>query len=155
MLESVPWSGTPEDLAAHAEASMAKAAELGVGARGREEWDRLLSSEPWRLVRDPRWTRLAEAGIFAPLGAEGWIDGVIDLVLHDPFAGELWIVDWKTNRRGGGEDDAALLGRLAVDYEGQLAAYGACTSGFFPGCPLRLWIYSTVAGAWVEVGASG
>jgi ATP-dependent exoDNAse (exonuclease V) beta subunit len=154
MLESVPWSGTPEGLAAHAEASLAKAGELGFGERGRGEWDRLLSSEPWRLMREPRWARLAEAGIFAPLGAGGWIDGVIDLVLHDPVAGEVWIVDWKTNRRAGEEDDAALLARLARDYEGQLGAYGACASAFFPGCPVRLWIYSTVAGAWVEVRGS-
>jgi len=154
-LESVPWTGDLASVEAHGAASMAKAAEMGFGARGREEWDRLLASGPWRLMRDPRWTRLAEAGIFAPLGAEGWIDGVIDLVLHDPAAPETWIVDWKTNRRGGGEDDAALLRRLAAAYGGQLGAYGACASGFFSDCPVRLWVYSTVAGDWAEVRAPG
>jgi ATP-dependent exoDNAse (exonuclease V) beta subunit len=149
--ESVPWDGDPASLATHRAAWLAKAAELGFAARASEEWERLAASEPWRLMRDPRWTRLAEAGIFAPLVGQGWIDGVVDLVLHDPCAGEVWIVDWKTNRRAAGEDDAALLGRLAADYQGQLAAYGACVSGFFPGCPVRLWVYSTVAGAWAPV----
>ena len=74
---------------------------------------------------------------------------------HDPAAPETWIVDWKTNRRGGGEDDAALLRRLAAAYGGQLGAYGACASGFFSDCPVRLWVYSTVAGDWAEVRAPG
>jgi ATP-dependent helicase/nuclease subunit A len=150
-LELMPWGGDPAAVEAHGAASMAKAAEMGFEARGRDEWERLLASEPWRLMRDSRWTRLAEVGIFAPLGPEGWIDGVIDLVLHDPSAREVWIVDWKTNRRGAGEDDAALLGRLAVDYERQLTAYGACASGFFRDCPVRLWVYSTVVAAWTGV----
>ena len=63
-----------------------------------------------------------------------------------------WIVDWKTNRRGAGEDDAALLRRLASEYERQLGAYGACSAAFFPGCAVRLWVYSTVAGRWSGVG---
>jgi ATP-dependent exoDNAse (exonuclease V) beta subunit len=103
-------------------------------------------------MRSPRWTRLAEVGVFAPLGTAGWIDGVIDLVLRDPAADELWIVDWKTNRRAGREDDRSLLARLSADYEGQLSAYGSCASGFFPGSAVKLWVYSTVAGAWIACG---
>jgi len=150
-LESLPWAGDPAAVEAYGATSMAKAAEMGFEARGREEWGRLIESEPWRLMRDPRWTRLAEVGVLAPMGADAWIDGVMDLVLHDPNAREVWIVDWKTNRRGAGEDNSALLGRLAADYEGQLRAYGQCASGFFPECPVCLWIYSTVAGAWTPV----
>jgi ATP-dependent helicase/nuclease subunit A len=151
-LEFVPWAGDEAAVGAHGEASLAKAASLGFGSRGRDEWERLLSSEPWRLIREARWTRLAEAGIFAPLADGEWIDGVIDLVLRDPGANELWIVDWKTNRRGAGEDDTALLARLAADYESQLSAYGRSSAGFFPGCQTRLWVYSTVAGRWAGVG---
>lgn len=150
-LEFVPWDGDDAAVAAHGVASVSKAEELGFGGRGAEEWERLLASEPWRLMRDPRWTRLAEVGIFAPLGAEGWIDGVIDLVLHDAKTGELWIVDWKTNRRGASEDDAALLQRLSNNYEKQLSAYGTCASVFFTGARVRLWVYSTVAGEWIGV----
>jgi len=154
-LETLPWASGPETVALHGEAWVAKAAEMGFGARAAQEWERLLASEPWRLMADPRWTRLAEVGILAPFGPDAWIDGVMDLVLHDGGAREVWVVDWKTNRRGADEDDAALLGRLAADYEGQLAAYGRCASGFFAGCRTRLWIYSTVAGAWTEVPVDG
>jgi len=150
-LEALPWGGDEGAVAAHGEASVARAAEMGFGARARQEWERFLDSVPWRLMRDPRWTRLAEVGVLAPFGEHAWIDGVMDLVLHDPNAREAWIVDWKTNRRGGAEDDAALLRRLAAEYVGQLAAYGQCASGFFEGCRTRLWIYSTVAGAWTEL----
>ena len=150
-LEAMPWEAGAGAVEAHGEAMMAKAAEMGFGARARQEWGRLLESEPWRLMRDPRWTRLAEVGILAPLGADAWIDGVMDLVLHDPNSREAWIVDWKTNRRDGAEDDAALLRRLAAEYAGQLSAYGQGASGFFAGCRVRLWIYATVAGVWTEV----
>ena len=154
-LEFVPWSGDDAAVAAHGAAAKARALERGFAGRAGEEWERLLASEPWRIMREPRWTRLAEAGIFAPLSPDSWIDGVIDLVLHDPGAGELWIVDWKTNRRGPGEDDASLLRRLAAEYSGQLAAYGASAAAFFPGSRVRLWIYSTVAGAWTNAGEPG
>jgi ATP-dependent helicase/nuclease subunit A len=149
-LEFLPWAAARDIIEEHGRARIAEADGKGFGARAREEWERLLVSEPWRLMGEPRWTRLAEAGIFAPYGAEGWIDGVIDLVLHDAAADELWIVDWKTNQRAVQEDDQALLGRLAAEYRGQLSAYGACASGFFPGAVVALWIYSTVAGKWIR-----
>jgi ATP-dependent helicase/nuclease subunit A len=152
-LEFLPWSADELVVAAHGAASMAEADGRGFGERGREEWERLLASEPWKMMRSARWTRLAEVGVFAPLGSQGWIDGVIDLVLHDPAAGELWIVDWKTNRRNPLEGDPALLSRLSAEYESQLAAYGACASGFFPGSAVALWVYSTVAGTWIRVGS--
>jgi ATP-dependent exoDNAse (exonuclease V) beta subunit len=150
-LEGLPWSGDNLAVEAHGARALSKAAELGFEDRGRQEWERFLASEPCRLIREPRWARLAEAGILAPYRAGEWIDGVIDLVLHDPAAGEVWIVDWKTNRRDGAEDDAGLAGRLASLYQPQLAAYGGCAAAFFPGCRIRLWVYSTVAGIWAPV----
>ncbi len=153
-LEGLPWSGEAVAVEAHGAMALAKAAELGFEARGREEWERFLASEPWRLMREPRWARLAEAGVLAPFKAGEWIDGVIDLVLHDPGAAEVWVVDWKTNRREGAEDNAALASRLASAYRRQLAAYGGCAAAFFPGCRIRLWVYSTVAGIWASVEGS-
>ena len=150
-LEFMPWAGDAGAVAAHGAASLAKARDMGFEGRGREEWDRLLASEPWRVMREGRWSRLAEAGVFAPLSGGEWIDGVIDLVLYDPISGDLWIIDWKTNRRGAGEGDPELLARLAGAYERQLSAYGSSASGFFPGCRVRLWVYSTVAGLWAGV----
>jgi ATP-dependent exoDNAse (exonuclease V) beta subunit len=145
-LEFVPWTGDPASIAAHGRASLAQAEKLGFGSRAAEEWGRLLASESWDILRNPRWSRLAEAGIFAPLPPDQWIDGVIDLILHDSRAREVWIVDWKTNRRRPGEEDPALLGRLSTEYGRQLSAYGVCASAFFAGCRTRLWVYSTVAG---------
>jgi ATP-dependent helicase/nuclease subunit A len=145
-VEFAPWDGDPAAVEAHGRASLERASQMGFGERGAEEWERLLGSGAWAALRDPRWARQSEVGIFAPLPPGQWIDGVMDLVLHDPAAGEVWIVDWKTNRRRAGEGDPELLGRLAGEYRRQLGAYGACTAPFFPGCTLRLWIYSTVAG---------
>jgi ATP-dependent helicase/nuclease subunit A len=153
-LEFLPWTGSGDAVAAHGAASLARASQLGFGQRAGEEWERLLASGPWRMMREARWTRLAEVGVFAPLGPDRWIDGVIDLVLRDPAADELWIVDWKTNRRLPQEDDRALLERLSADYEGQLSAYGTCASGFFGGAKVALWVYSTVAGDWIRSGGA-
>jgi ATP-dependent helicase/nuclease subunit A len=151
-LEFMPWEGDEAAVGAYGDASLAKAEAMGFGQRGREEWDRFLGSEPCRLIREPRWNRLAEAGIFAPLSPGEWIDGVIDLVLHDPGTKEIWIVDWKTNRRRAGEGDEALLGRLVEEYRGQLSAYGRSAAGFFEGGRTSLWVYSTAAGRWAAVG---
>jgi ATP-dependent exoDNAse (exonuclease V) beta subunit len=152
-LEFVPWAGGAAAVSAHGEAALARAAAKGFGERGRQEWDRFLASPPWTLLDDRRWTRRAEVGVFAPLAPGEWIDGVIDLVLHDPAARELWIVDWKTNRRRPGESDPALLARLAAEYEPQLRAYGTCAGAFFGQNTVRLWVYSTVAGQWAAVGS--
>lgn len=154
VLEFVPWRTGDPEVAAHGAAAIDGAASKGFRERAAEEWRRLLASEAWVLMRDRRWRALAEVGIFAPFGTGGWIDGVMDLVLHDPVAREVWIVDWKTNRRRAGEDDAALLARLSAEYAGQMGAYGTCAQGFFPGCVVRTWVYSTVAGAWIEVMAN-
>jgi len=151
-LEFTPWAGDGAAVAAHGARALLRAHEKGFEGRASEEWGRLLASEPFRLMRDRRWTRLAEVGIFAPLAPDGWIDGVIDLILHDPLAREVWIVDWKTNRRVEGEGDLAVLSRLAAEYERQLSAYGTCAAGFFPGSTVRLWVYSTVVGQWTELG---
>jgi ATP-dependent exoDNAse (exonuclease V) beta subunit len=151
-LEFVPWTGSDPVVAEYGAEALKRAGEKGFGERAAGEWGRLLDSDPWHRMREARWTRLAEAGIFAPLAPDGWIDGVIDLVLHDPSTGEVWIVDWKTNRRLEGEDDPGLLARLSAEYDSQLSAYGACAGGFFPGSRVRLWVYSTVAGQWTELG---
>jgi ATP-dependent exoDNAse (exonuclease V) beta subunit len=104
-------------------------------------------------LREARWAREAELPVFAPADASGgaWIDGVMDLVAHDAAANEVRVVDWKTNRRRAGEDDGALLARLAAGYAPQLRAYGWCAGQFFPGATTRLFVYSSVAGAAVEI----
>lgn len=150
-MEFLPWTGDEPAVTAHGVRAFEAAAQLGFRTRAEEEWRRLVASVAWRELRDSRWARLAELGVFAPLRADAWIDGVIDLVLHDAAARAVWVVDWKTNRRRAGEGDGTLLARLAQEYQPQLAAYGTSVAQFFPDHAVRCLVYSTVAGAWCEV----
>lgn len=152
-VEALPWDAGDPALLAHGAAAVERAEALGFGSRGAQEWGRLLASPAFAELKSKRWTRLAELGIFAPLADRGWIDGVIDLVLHDPVARETWVLDWKTNRRRAAETDEALLARLVAEYEPQLTAYADCLAEFFPGCRIRRLVFSSVAGAWSDVGA--
>ncbi|HUR59029.1 MAG TPA: UvrD-helicase domain-containing protein [Opitutaceae bacterium] len=153
-MEFLPWTSDETAIAAHAKERLSQATEAGFGPRADAEWGRLRGSALWAELHSPRWTRCAELGVFAPLADQGWIDGVIDLVLHDSNANQLWIVDWKTNARRASETDEALLTRLVGEYTPQLAAYAACAGGFFPGVEVKASVYSTVAGACREVPAS-
>ncbi len=152
-MELLPWPENDAAVEAHVQRELQAAETLGFRARGEEEWRRFRASAAWSILREARWTRLAEIGIFAPLRKDAWIDGVVDLVLHDAAAQEIWILDWKTNRRRAGESDEALLARLVAEYAPQLAAYGQCLGGFFPDCTVRRLVYSTAAAAWSEVEA--
>lgn len=150
-MEFLPWTANAAAIERHGREAVAKAGLSGFGERAAAEWARLQASAAWNDLRASRWVRQAEIGILAPLRAGAWIDGVIDLVLHDAAGRSLWVVDWKTNRRREGEEDAALLARLAAVYAPQLRAYGTCLAALFPGCTVRRLVYSTVAGAWQEV----
>ena len=76
---------------------------------------------------------------------------MVDLVLFDQTADELWIVDWKTNRIRAGEGEREYLKRLAEEYRPQLTAYGQCLESFFPEAKQRLLVYSTALGKWTEI----
>lgn len=149
-LEFAPWTGGTA-LAAHASRRLETARAAGFGARAEDEWSRLLASDEWKEMTSPCWTRLAELAVFAPLADGVWMDGVIDLVMHDAESRRVWVVDWKTNRRRPGEGDDALLERLRSEYEPQLRAYGKSVRSFFPDCEVRLLVYSTAAARWTEV----
>ena len=149
-MEGLPWSADEAAITDYGARALQKAAAQGFGARGSEEWARLQASPAWPLLRANRWTRIAEIGIFAPLRPEAWIDGVIDMVLLDAVAGEIWVLDWKTNRRRQGESDTTLLARLVEEYAPQLAAYGECLAGFFPQCRVRRLVFSSVVGGWSD-----
>ncbi len=155
MLEFLPWTAAESVVTAHVAGFLAEADRLGFGERGRREWELFRAGPAWPVLRDPRWERLAELGVFAPLRAEAWIDGVMDLVLHDRAGGEVWVVDWKTNRRRAGETDTDLLVRLAGLYAPQLHAYGDCLAVFFPRATVKRWVFASAAGAWTEVPARG
>jgi ATP-dependent exoDNAse (exonuclease V) beta subunit len=151
-LEYFPWGEGAEAIEAHGTRRLEVARAAGFGERGAGEWAAWLASGTRRELEAGRWTREAELGVLAPLREDAWMDGVIDLVLHDAEANEVWVVDWKTNRRRSGEADAALLERLREEYAPQLAAYASSLRGQFAGALVRAWVYSTAAAAAVEVG---
>ncbi len=153
MLEFLPWTDSEAAIAEHIAGFVEEADRLGFGVRGRKEWESLRGSTVWATLRDPRWERLAELGVFAPLRPDAWIDGVMDFVLHDRERQEVWVVDWKTNRRRDGETDTDLLARLVALYAPQLHAYGDCLAVFLPRATIRRWVYASAAGAWSEVPA--
>lgn len=150
-VEFVPWDGGAQAIEAHWQASLDVAAGHGFAERGKVEAERFLVSDCWKEMADPRWARRAEMAVLAPLGLRGWVDGVVDLVLFDQKADELWIVDWKTNRIRTGERESEYLKRLAEEYRPQLTAYGQCLESFFPGAKQRLLVYSTALGKWTEI----
>jgi ATP-dependent exoDNAse (exonuclease V) beta subunit len=154
-MEFFPWGSDPARIDSYGARAVARAASLGFSERARSEWSLFVSSESLRILGDRRWSRQSEIGIFAPHGELEWIDGVIDLALHDPSARELWIVDWKTNRRRVGENDDAFFDRLRLDYTPQLRAYARSASPFFEGSTVRAYLYSTVAGALREIAPLG
>ncbi len=150
-LEFFPWGADDARVAAHGERRLAAARGAGFGDRAEDEWRAWLGSEARRVLESARWSREAELGVFAPLSSGAWMDGVMDLVLHDAAANEVWVVDWKTNRRRSGEGDEALLERLRREYTPQLAAYVASLRGAFAGSRVRAWLYATSAAVWTEV----
>jgi ATP-dependent exoDNAse (exonuclease V) beta subunit len=152
-MEFLPWTADDRTVAEYGRKAVAAAVALGFGPRAEAEWMRLGGGAAWRELRGAQWVRQTEVGVFAPLRPDAWIDGVMDLVLHDPVGQAAWVVDWKTNRRRAGEDDEALLARLAAEYAPQLLAYGSCLAPLFPGCAVRQLVYSTVVGGWRQIPA--
>jgi ATP-dependent exoDNAse (exonuclease V) beta subunit len=148
-MEFLPWDGDDAAVDHHLAGALARAQRAGMGSRAAEEIATLRAGEFYRRLRSSPARRLAELAVFAPLRPGAWIDGVIDLVVHDPVARTVRVIDWKTNRRRPGEEAHALLERLSATYRPQLAAYGACVAGFFPGCAISLELYASALGAGV------
>ncbi len=152
-MEFMPWGGAPETVAAHTAKALKAAEAAGFAERGAKELALLLAGAVWAELNDAKWTRQAELAVFAPLESDAWMDGVIDFVLHDPVAGEVRVLDWKTNRRRAQERSEEMLARLREEYRPQLGAYGRAVRGFFPGCAVKLLVYASGLGEWTEVAA--
>ena len=95
---------------------------------------------------------LPEMPFSYPRSAQEWIEGIMDLVVVTREQ-QLWIVDWKTDRRRADDgDDGAFLRRLAHKYGPQLQAYAEVFSRGFGQPVSRLLLYSTVLGKTVTIG---
>ena len=148
-MEFLEWGGRTEAQADYFRRAVSRAAELGMAARAEQELALLRDSGAWRELTAFRWQVQTEVSLVAPLRDGAWVDGVVDLVAHDAAAGEILVVDWKTNHLRPGEKDAGLLARLRTEYEAQLEAYRTCLAPFFPGQRVRLALYATAVGKWV------
>ena len=150
-MEFLPWRGDEAEVQVHFKAALAEAEKKGFLPRAKKEIELLRASGLWRELRAARWRIFAELSVLAPLNEAGWVDGIIDLVAHDPTGGGLLVIDWKTNRVREGEKDEAVLHRLVEEYRPQLTAYGTCLAQFFPKQAMQLGVYATGVGRWREV----
>ena len=150
-MEFMPWSGHTEAVETYCAERLATAEGLGLALRAKQELLRLRATPIWKELSSDRWERAAELAVFSPIEAGAWIDGVMDLVLHDAARHEVWIVDWKTNRLRFSEGARELLTRLASEYSAQLRAYGDSVQNMFLGAKIRLLVYSSVVGDWIDV----
>lgn len=151
MAEFLPWEAGEAMVEDYFNRSIERAGAIGLEERAAADIKRFRASTAWVEIRRSKWTRLTELAVFAPSSESGWVDGVIDLVLQDPKAKEVWVLDWKTNRRRAHESEADFLKRLAEEYLPQLSAYGACVGQFFLDHRIRLWIFGCAVGNWIEI----
>lgn len=150
-MEFMPWLADGRAVQEYCSGRLTVAKGQGMISRAQEELVLLRESPVWRELSLELWARAAEVAVFSPVGADAWIDGVMDLVLFDEARREVWIVDWKTNRQRPGEKAWDLLSRLAVEYAPQLRAYGKSLQGVFPEAKVRLLVYSSVVGDWIDI----
>lgn len=151
MAEFLPWEAGEPVIEEYLKRAIERAGVIGSEERAAADVERFRKSEAWTEIRRTKWKRLTELAVFAPSSQEGWVDGVIDFVLQDPVAKEVWVLDWKTNRRRARESEEEFLRRLADEYLPQLSAYAACVTQFFLDHRIRLWIFGSAVGSWIEI----
>ena len=150
-MEFTPWQSDEGAIEKYWESRMVEARSRGFGERAGEELVRLRTSAAWSELRSGRWTIATELAVFSPLVPGEWIDGVIDLVLHNERTKQVLVVDWKTNRQRQNEAGKNLLVRLAQEYASQLQAYGLSLQRVLFGHEIKLFVYASVVGEWLEV----
>ena len=148
VLQHYPWS--TRDPAARARYLDEQRGKLG----GTVDWIARAQAELTLLVEGAAHAEFLEHGeVFLPempfahpRSASEWIEGIMDLVVVTRRK-ELWIVDWKTDRRWSSDtDDASFLHRLGKKYGPQLKAYAEVFARGFGRPVNRLLLYSTATG---------
>lgn len=151
-MEFLPWEADPRVLQSYGESRLREAGLIGAARRAETEWKQLARSSAWKQIADPKWRRRAELSVLAPTGkGTDWMDGVMDLVLHDELEREVWVVDWKTNRRAHSETETGMLSRLEAEYAPQLNAYATSLRQIFPECRVRAFVFSTALAQTIEI----
>ena len=153
VLQHYPWSAAESATRKeYRDRELARVAEaVDWTARATAELSRLADSTAHAEFLTHGAAFLSEMPFAYPRNAGEWIEGIMDLVLVTQD-GELWIVDWKTDRRWSSDaDDPAFLRRLAGKYGPQLRAYAEVFARGFGRPVSRLLLYSTVLGEVVAV----
>jgi len=78
----------------------------------------------------------------------GCVEGLIDLLIIDPDAGECLLIDWKTNRIGKGEEE-----QLRLRYQPQIAAYWKSLREITK-CDIEAGIFATATGEFIPYAAN-
>lgn len=143
-LERYPWLAPAPERKRYLAGRLARVpANARWSARAADELTRFASSEPHAAFRKHGRVFLPEAPFSHPASPLEWVEGIMDLVIVTHPADELWVVDWKTDRRFAGEAQDAFLARLAAKYAPQLRAYAAVFAQGFGRPVSRLFLYST------------
>ena len=108
--------------------------------RAETEWKMFLKSELAARLSRPDLVIHSEMPFLWRQDAAHCVEGLIDLAVFDPKAGEWLIVDWKTDQIGSADADP-LLQRYSPQIKAYLHALGALT-----GRPVRGTLYSTATG---------
>lgn len=144
-MERYPWNAPEVERNDYVDVEIARVpAAARWASRAADELTRFAASEPHAAFLEHGRVFLPEAPFSHPASAEEWVEGIMDLVIVTQPANELWVVDWKTDRRraSDGSDDA-FLQRLAEKYAPQLRAYAAVFARGFGRPVSRLFLYST------------
>ncbi len=153
-LESYPWTGADAaGRVAYLAARLAAvpSADGDVTARAEFELARFSGSRFHTELLGAGSVFLAEAPFSFARSADEWLEGIIDLVVITE-SGDIWIVDWKTDRRRAVETEDELLARLAEKYGPQLAAYAELFERGVSRKVTRRLLYATPLGRAVDVG---
>ena len=154
VLERYPWrTADPDERAAYLRGERARVApSVAWTARAAEELERFAASRAHAEFVKEGEVFLPEMPFSHPRHEGEWVEGIMDLVVLTRGGKELWIVDWKTDRRRATDpDDAAFLRRLSEKYAPQLQAYAEVFARGLGRPADRLLLYSTALGETVQV----
>jgi ATP-dependent exoDNAse (exonuclease V) beta subunit len=149
-MQYFPWTAGDAQRREYLESARARALAIPtLGARAAGELSAWPASKFCGELLAAGQHFLAEVPFSHPRSAGEWIKGVIDLVVITS-AGELWIVDWKTDRRRVDESEPSFSNRLATLYLPQLQAYAEVLRAGMNRQPKRLALYSTELACAIE-----
>ncbi len=153
-LQRYPWDapgGEPERETYLHEQRARIAASVAWTARALEELARFTASEAHAEFVAQGKCFLAEMPFSHPRSETEWIEGIMDLVIVTRGGTELWIVDWKTDRRRPSDaSDDGLSATAGREIRPQLRAYAEVFARGSGGPVKRLLLYSTALGRTVR-----